>query len=57
MMSTITNQGKVRWMIYTGRMTAALFIVFLTCLPRRAERKIFLSRASFGAVATVWGWV
>ena len=24
MISTVTNQGKVRWMIYTGRMNAAL---------------------------------
>src|SRR5512144_120731 len=28
--STVTNQGKVRWMIYTGKMNAALFIVFLS---------------------------
>lgn len=28
MIATITNQGKVRWMIYTGKMNAALFIVF-----------------------------
>src|SRR5215470_20382236 len=32
MVSTVTNQGKVRWMISTGTMNAALFIVFLTRL-------------------------
>jgi transposase len=42
MISTITNQGKVRWMIYTGRMNAALFIVFLTRLIAGASRKVFL---------------
>jgi transposase len=42
MMSTVTNQGKVRWMIYTGRMNAALFIVFLQRLLRGADRKLFL---------------
>ena len=42
MISTITNQGKVRWMIYTGKMNAALFIVFLTRLLAGASRKVFL---------------
>jgi transposase len=42
MISTITNQGKVRWMIYTGKMNAALFIVFLTRLIAGAMKKIFL---------------
>src|SRR3954464_3126098 len=37
MISTITNQGKVRWMIYTGKMNAASFIVFLTRLIAGAE--------------------
>ena len=42
MISTITSQGKVRWMIYTGKMNAALFIVFLTRLVAGASRKVFL---------------
>jgi transposase len=42
MISTITAQGHVRWMIYEGRMNAALFIVFLTRLIAGAPRKIFL---------------
>jgi transposase len=42
MISTITNQGKVRWMVYQGRMNAALFIVFLTRLIAGASKKVFL---------------
>jgi len=42
MISTITNQGKVRWMIYQGKMNAALFIVFLTRLVAGASKKVFL---------------
>jgi hypothetical protein len=42
MIATLTNQGKVRWMIYTGKMNATLFIVFLTRLIAGATRKVFL---------------
>jgi transposase len=42
MISTVTNQGRVRWMIYTGRMNAALFIVFLERLIASAAKKVFL---------------
>ena len=42
MISTITNQGKVQWMIYDGRMNAAVFIVFLTQLIADATKKVFL---------------
>jgi transposase len=42
MISTITNQGEVQWLIYTGRMNAALFIVFLTQLIAGATKKVFL---------------
>src|ERR671913_672773 len=42
MISTITNQGKVRWMIYAGKMNAALFIAFLTRLLVGATKKVFL---------------
>jgi transposase len=42
MVSTITNQGKVRWMIYTGKMNAAVFIVFLTRLIAGVTKKTFL---------------
>jgi transposase len=42
MISTITNQGKVRWMIDTGKMNAALFLEFLTRLIAGATKKVFL---------------
>ena len=42
MISTITNQGKVRWLIYQGKMNAGLFIVFLTQLIAGASKKVFL---------------
>ncbi len=42
MISTITNEGKVRFMLYEGKMTGALFVVFLTRLVARATRKIIL---------------
>src|SRR4051794_17588525 len=42
MISTITNRGKVRWMIDTGKMNAALFIVFLTRLIAGATKEVFL---------------
>lgn len=42
MISTVTNQGKVRFMIYEGRMAASLFVVFLGRLIRDAQKKVFL---------------
>ena len=42
MISTITNQGKVRWMIYPGKMNTAVFLVFLTRLIAGATKKVFL---------------
>jgi DDE superfamily endonuclease len=42
LIATITNPGKVRWMIDTGKMNAALFVVFLTRLLAGATKKIFL---------------
>jgi len=40
--STITNEGKVRFMTYTTTMTAALFLVFLGRLLRSTTGKVFL---------------
>src|SRR6266436_3173686 len=59
MISTITNQGKVRWMIYAGRMNAALFIVFLTRLIAAASKKIFLivDNLSVHEAAAVEAWL
>ena len=42
MISTITNQGKVRWMIYRDTLHSAVFIRFLGRLIRDAGRKVLL---------------
>jgi len=59
MIATITNQGKVRWMIYTGTMNAALFIEFLTRLIAGAAKKVFLivDHLSVHEAAAVEQWL
>jgi len=42
MISTVTNQGKVRFMIYSGSMNASRLIQFFTQLLKGANKKIFL---------------
>lgn len=42
MISTVTNQGKVRFMSYKGGMNAKVFIKFLKGLIKGASRKIYL---------------
>jgi len=42
MISTVTNQGKVRFMTYEGTMNAQRFIVFLKRLIKGSNRKIYL---------------
>ena len=42
LISTITNQGKVRFMIYNDRMNADTFIKFMKRLIKDADRKVFL---------------
>jgi len=42
MISTITNRGKLRFMIYDGKFTADVFISFLRRLLRTVRRKIYL---------------
>src|SRR3954469_24912266 len=42
LIATITNQGKARWLIDTGKMNAALFLVFLTRLLAGATKEVFL---------------
>ncbi|MCF6366770.1 MAG: IS630 family transposase [Bacteroidales bacterium] len=42
MISTITNQGKVRFMTYKGTMNSQQFIIFMKRLIKGAEKKIFL---------------
>ena len=56
--ATITNEGKVRFMTYTGTMTAALFLVFLGRLLRSTTGKVFLIvdrlRAPMTPQVTAW---
>lgn len=42
MISTVTNQGKVEFMIYSGNMNSDVLILFLTQLTKTKERKTFL---------------
>ena len=42
MISSVTNQGKMRFMFYRGSMNAKVLIDFLRRLVQGAERKIFL---------------
>ena len=42
MISTVTNQGQVRFMIYSGSMNADRLIEFMSKLIENKENKIFL---------------
>ena len=42
MMSTVTNQGKVRFMVYHESMNAELLIKFMKRLVKGSDRKIYL---------------
>ena len=42
MISTVTNQGKVRFMFYRERLNARVLIRFLRRLLRSADRKVFV---------------
>jgi transposase len=42
MISSLTNQGKLRFMVYDGALNATIFLKFLRRLVRDATRKIFL---------------
>lgn len=42
MIATVTNQGKVRFMIYNETMTAPVLIKFMKRLIKDADRKVFL---------------
>lgn len=42
MISTITNHGKVRFMLYRETMTSKVLIKFLSRLVKDADRKVFL---------------
>src|SRR4051812_34378911 len=42
MISSLTNQGKLRFMIYEGALKAPIFLNFLQRLNREAARKLFV---------------
>lgn len=42
MISSVTNQGKVRWMVYRGSFNGVIFINFLRRLTKDAGRKVIL---------------
>ncbi len=42
MVSSLTNQGKLRYMVYKGGMNAILFRTFLKRLTKDTDKKIFL---------------
>jgi transposase len=42
MISSVTNQGKLRFMIYSGALNVAIFLKFLQRLVRDATRKVIL---------------
>lgn len=42
MISTVTNRGRMAFMVFTERFTAKVMIKFLARLVRQAKRKIFL---------------
>ena len=59
LISTITNEGAVRFMTYKETMTAALFITFLVRFLRSTTGKIFLilDRLPAHVAAKVEAWV
>jgi transposase len=42
LISTVTNQGKVRFMVYGGKMNSQTLIKFMERLIKNSEKKIFL---------------
>lgn len=42
LISSVTNQGKVRWMVFDGALNAKILIRFLKRLIEAAQRKVFL---------------
>ena len=58
MISSLTNQGKLRFMVYDGALNASIFLDFLKRLVRDAVRKIFLIvdnlRVHRAKIVTAW---
>ena len=42
MISSLTNRGTLRFMVYNGALTAATFLIFLRRLVQGADRKLFV---------------
>jgi len=42
LISTVTNQGKIRFMVYKGKMNSDTFIKFMKRLVKGSEKKLFL---------------
>ena len=42
MISTVTNQGKVEFMVYSQNMNADVLILFMTQLIKNKTRKVYL---------------
>jgi len=59
MISTVTNQGAVRFLTYYGTMTATWFILFLGRLLQGSRRKVFLivDRLKAHEAEEVQAWV
>lgn len=58
MISSLTNQGKLRFMVYDGALNASIFLQFLKRLVKDAARKIFLIvdnlRVHRARIVTAW---
>jgi len=58
MISSLTNQGKLRFMVYDGALNTAIFLRFLRRLVKDAARKVFLIvdnlRVHRAKVVTAW---
>ena len=58
MISSITNRGKLRFMVYEKNMDAGLFITFLERLIKSSDKKIFLIldnlRVHHSKIVKVW---
>jgi transposase len=58
MISTVTNQGKVRFMIYNGALNTLIFLIFLRRLVKDAPCKVFLIvdnlRVHWAKSVTAW---
>lgn len=59
MISSVTNQGKLRFMVYDGALNASIFLEFLKRLVKNALRKIFLivDNLRVHSAKTVTTWV